>query len=109
MLKSPKFSTFTHNYITQMLKSLKFATFHIQLQYPDAQIRKFCYIHRQLQYPDAQIPKLCYFSHSIKQFHRGRKREITADADWGVELEEIGLREEDLTSVGAELTNLALW
>ena len=34
--------------------------------------------------------------------------EITADANRGVELEEIGLREEDLTRVEAELTNLAL-
>ena len=34
--------------------------------------------------------------------------EITADANRGMELEEIGLREEDLTCVEAELTNLAL-
>lgn len=34
--------------------------------------------------------------------------DITADLDWSLEFEEDGLRDEDLTSLGAEITDLGL-
>ena len=54
-----------------------------------------------LQNPDAQFHKETLKFTNLDD-------EITADANRGMELEEIGLGEEDLTCVEAELTNLAL-
>lgn len=46
---------------------------------------------------------------TIHKFSRERREKLTTDPDRCVELEEIGLREEDLARVDAQLTDLTFW
>lgn len=72
-------------------------------------------IHDPTHHPHQQlsITPLILKTHITKQtihkFSRERREKLTTDPDRCVELEEIGLREEDLASVDAQLTDLTFW